>query len=248
MRTDVMEYVRSCDPCQKIKHDRGAGVGYLQPLEIPGTPFDTITLDLITGLPLSHGKDAILVVVDKFSKFALFMATTTEVTASQVAVLLFQRLIKFFGLPRIIIGDRDPRWTSTVWKVLAELFKTRLALSTSKHPQTDGQTEVMNQQLETMLRAYVQEDLKSWANWLDVLQFAYNNAPHSSHGSSPAQLLFGYKPRTPLDFLADKGLDVLADYPNAQSRLRDLQSHREAAKDAIKRSLDKQAFHHDKGR
>src|SRR5271169_7007531 len=82
MRKDVTQYVQTCDPCQKTKHSRGAGVGYLQPLAIPARPFDTITLDFITGLPLSHNKDAILVVVDKLTKYALFLATSTEVSAS----------------------------------------------------------------------------------------------------------------------------------------------------------------------
>jgi hypothetical protein len=248
MRADVNNYVRTCDPCQKTKHSRAKTPGFLQPLAIPAVPFDTISLDFITGLPDASGKDAILVVVDKFTKFATFIATRTDISASETAALLFQKLVKLFGLPRVIIGDRDPRWTSSVWSELARLFKTRLALSTSRHPQTDGQTEVMNQHLEVMLRAYIQADLKSWASWLDVLQFAYNNAPHSSHGSSPAQLLFGFKPRTPLDFLADKGLDALAEYPDARARLKDLHAHRQAARDAIQKSLDKQAYFHDQGR
>jgi hypothetical protein len=248
MRADVNNYVKTCDPCQKTKHSRVKTPGFLQPLAIPTAPFDTISLDFITGLPVASGKDAILVVVDKLTKFATFIATRTDISASETAALLFQRLVKLFGLPRVIIGDRDPRWTSSVWSELAQLFKTRLALSTSRHPQTDGQTEVMNQHLEAMLRAYVQTDFKSWAGWLDVLQFAYNNAPHSSHGSSPAQLLFGFKPRTPLDFLADKGLDALAEYPDARARLKDLHAHRLAARDAIQRNLDKQAYFHDRGR
>ena len=137
MRSDITEYVRSCNPCQKIKHDQGSGIGYLQPLDIPTNPFDHITLDFITGLPLSHNKDAILVVVDKLTKYAHFIATTAEVTAEESAGLLFKRVIKFFGMPSRIISDRDPQWTSALWKLLALLFGTQLALSTSKHPQMD---------------------------------------------------------------------------------------------------------------
>jgi hypothetical protein len=122
--------------------------------------------------------------------------------------LLFKRIVKHFGLPARLIGNRDPRWTSTVWKALAQMFGSQLALSTSKHPQTDGQTEVMNQHLEPMLQAYIKPDQKDWPLWLDVLQFAYNNATHSSHHSTPAKLLMGYKPRSPLDFLAKDGLLV----------------------------------------
>jgi len=248
MRTDVINYVRTCDPCQKIKHSRGAGSGFLQPLEIPANPFDDISLDLITGLPKSHNKDAILVVVDKLTKFAHFITTTSEVTALEVATLLFKRIIKNFGLPSRLIGDRDPRWTSAVWKALAQLFGTRLALSTSKHPQTDGQTEVMNQHLETMLRAYISADQKDWAQWLDILQFAYNNATHSSHHSTPARLLMGYKPKSPLDFLLENGLSASEGIPDLPSRIRKLAAHREAARDAIKHSADRQAYQFDKGR
>ena len=88
MRKDTTDYVHTCDPCQKIKHDRGSRKGYLHPLEIPGNPFDTITLDLITGIPESRQQNAVLVVVDKLTKYALFIATMTE--ASKTAVLLFK--------------------------------------------------------------------------------------------------------------------------------------------------------------
>ena len=81
MRSDTIEYVRSCDPCQKINHNRGARAGFLQPLEILATPFDDISLDLITGLPNSHNKNAILVVVDKLTKYAHFITTKVEATA-----------------------------------------------------------------------------------------------------------------------------------------------------------------------
>jgi len=248
MRADVTDYVRTCDPCQKIKHDRGAGTGFLQPLEIPVNPFDHITLDFISGLPTSRDKDAILVVVDKLTKYAHFIATTAEITAEDTAILLFKRVIKYFGMPSRIIGDRDPRWTSAIWSSLARLFGTRLALSTSKHPQTDGQTEVMNQHLETMLRAYVQEDRTEWSSWLDILQFAYNNSTHSAHKSKPAELLLGYKPRSPLDFLKERGLNVTKGQSDLRARLAELAAHREAARDAIQRSTDRQAYQYDKRR
>jgi hypothetical protein len=91
-------------------------------LEIPATLFEDISLDVITRLPKSRNKDAILVVVDKLTKYAHFIATTAEVTAFEVASLLFKRIVKHFGLPAHLIGDHDPRWTSAVWKVLAQMF------------------------------------------------------------------------------------------------------------------------------
>ena len=123
----------------------------------------------------------------------------------------------------------------------------RLALSTSRHPQTDGQTEVMNQHLETMLRAYVQEDRTNWANWLDILQYAYNTSFQSAHQSRPAVLLLGYKPRSPLDFLQECGLSTIEGQHELRTRLMELTAHREAARDAIKCRTDRQAFQFDKG-
>ena len=131
MSSNVKEYVRTCNPCQKIKHDRGATTRFLQPLEIPNKPFDDTSLDLITGLPRSNKKDAILVVVDKLTKYAHFIATNTEVTALQSTELLLKQVVKYFGLPSCIIGDRDPQWMSLIWNSLVRLFGTRLALSTS---------------------------------------------------------------------------------------------------------------------
>src|SRR5271168_3234350 len=220
--------------CGRATHDRGTGKGFLQPLDIPMRPFDTISLDFVTGLPESQRRNAVLVIVDKLTKFAHFIPTTTMVTASDTAALIFKRVVKLFGLPRTIVGDRDPRWTSDVWKALAQLLGTRLALSTSKHPQTDGQTEVMNQHRETMLRAYVQADQKDWSSWLDTLQLAYNNSTHSSHKMTPAQLLLGYKPRMPLDYLSEEGQRRVEGLPGLESRIQELEAHRDSARDAIK--------------
>ena len=116
MRADVVKYVKTCNPCQKIKHDQGAQTGFLQPLEILTLPFKDISLDLITVLPNSNNKDATLVVVDKLMKYTHFIATTSKVMALEVAGLLFKRIIKHFGLLTRLIGDRNPRWTSMVWK------------------------------------------------------------------------------------------------------------------------------------
>ena len=108
MRSNIIDYVCTCDPCQKIKHNRGGGTRFLLLLEIPLKPIDNISLDLITGLPRSSEKDAILVVVDKLMKYLHFIAMTAEVTMTDSAALLFQQVIKHFGLPEQIIGDQDP--------------------------------------------------------------------------------------------------------------------------------------------
>ena len=248
MREDCQEYVRSCDVCQKVKHDRSGPSGHLTPLQIPEAPFETISMDFITGLPLSNGHDAILVIVDKYTKYGLFIPTTSRVTAAETADLVFKNVTILFGLPRDIVSDRDPRFTSVFWKSLAAAYKTRLAMSTSKHPQTDGQTEVLNADLETKLRAYVSEDRRNWSQWLGVLQFAYNNARHSSHSTSPAQLLLGYDPLSPLLRSVDPEGLTQQRHPDVDTRLTNLHAHRQSAELALRRGSDSQAYQYDKGR
>jgi hypothetical protein len=109
MHADVINYVKTCNPCQKIKHNHKNVTGYLHALEIPASPFNTILLDFDTSLPDSSSKDAILVVVSGLTKFVTFIATKTSITALETATLLYKHLVKPFGLPRIIIGDQDPR-------------------------------------------------------------------------------------------------------------------------------------------
>jgi hypothetical protein len=106
----------------------------------------------------------------------------------------------------------------------------------------------MSQLLETTLRAYVQADQRDWAAWLDVLQLAYNNAEHSSHKTTPAQLLLGYKPRMPLDFLMNSSQTVTEGHAGLQTGVKELEAHWEPAHDAIQRSTDWQAYQYDKGR
>jgi hypothetical protein len=195
-----------------------------------------ISLDFITGLPRSQEFDVILVVVDKLMKFGIFIPTRTTIDADGLAKLLLQHVVKWFGLPREIISDCDPRWKSDFWRTLA--FETCLAMSSAHHPQTDGQTEVMNQHVEVMLRAYVNKDCSDWAAWLPILQMAYNNAVHSAHQAVPAKLLLGYCPRVPSDFLVKglQGVEMVSQ--DAHHQLQQLQVHRLAACDAIKRSAD----------
>jgi hypothetical protein len=121
-------------------------------------------MDFITGLPESMGFDTILVVVDQLTKYGLFILTTTQVTTDKVAALLHREVYKHFGLPKCIVSDHDPHFISNFWCALANYFDTRLAMSMLHHPQTDRQTEIMNQHLEMMLQCYVNVTRTNWAN------------------------------------------------------------------------------------
>ena len=196
MSRDLKRYVSTCDICQKAKPRRHAPVGLLHPIPIPAHPFEVVSMDFIPELPTSQGYDNVLVIVDKLTKYAIFIPTTTTVTEEETAGLFFKHIIKAFGIPRQVITDRDTRWRNDFWKEICRLMGMKRSLTTSYHPQADGQTEVMNQSLEISLRAYIGPSRDDWVDYLDGLSLAYNSTPHSSTGFSPAYLLRGYTPVT----------------------------------------------------
>ncbi|CAI7897450.1 unnamed protein product [Closterium sp. NIES-54] len=157
-----------------------------------------VSLDFITGLPsTSRGHDSILVVIDKFSKMGHFIPTNATATAEATARLLFNRIITIHGIPATLISDRDPKFTSKFWKELMGLLGTKLAMSLAYHPQTDGQTERLNQVVEQLLRTACKDDVSHWDTQLPTLEFAYNNASHAATGKTPFFLCYGREPLTP---------------------------------------------------
>lgn len=210
-------------------------------------PFDSISMDLIVNLPWSNDFNAILVFVDRLSKMALFIPTTTGLNAQGFAALFVKHVACKFGLPSSIVTDRDPRWTSDFWREVARLLRTEMLLSSSHHPQHDGQTEIVNRQLETMLRAYVSADRGDWADWVHLLEHAYNARPHASTSSSPYMLLYGYEPRSPLDVLASDSSTV-ARSSGAQKFVAEMNMHRDNARRAIARAQVKQSTSYNQGR
>ena len=140
MHHSVEEYIKSCDICQKIKTKTMAPAGLLQPLPIPCQVWDDISLDFVEGLPMSHGKNAIMVVVDRFSKYAHFLPLTHPFTAKLVADKFVEGIVKLHGMPISIISDRDPIFVSKFWQEFFKLPGSKLKLSSAYHPQTDGQT------------------------------------------------------------------------------------------------------------
>jgi hypothetical protein len=156
MNNDVREYVKSCDSCQRIKASQQVPAGLLQPLPIPKQPWDQVSMDFIVQLPTTKaGFDAIVVFVDTFSKMVHLAPTKTTASALDTAWIFFDQVIKLHGLPKSVVSDRDAKFTSKFWKSLFQTMGTRLAMSTTFHPQTDGQTKHANQTLEDMLRSFV---------------------------------------------------------------------------------------------
>jgi uncharacterized membrane protein len=192
----VSDYVRSCHQCQENKSARHAKYGLLQPLEMPHAPWTSISMDFITELPKSNGHTSIWVIVDRFSKMAHFIALKEPARAKELARIFVKEQWRLHGLPEDIVSDRDSRFNSNVWKSLCEMLEVRQRMSTAFHPQTDGQTERVNQTLEAFVRTFCGHDMKDWEELLPIAEYAYNNSVSASTKFSPFFVNYGYNPRT----------------------------------------------------
>ena len=156
-------------------------------------------MDFVVGLPLSpRKKDSVWVIVDRLTKSAHFLAVRTDYSLEKLAELYISEIVRLHGVPSSIISDRDPRFTSRFWNKFQEALGSRLHLSTTFHPKTDGQSERVIQILEDMLRSCVINLEGSWEKYLPLVEFAYNNSFQSSIQMALYEALYGRKCRTPL--------------------------------------------------
>ena len=238
LHQDVKDYVGSCLACQSNKARNANLEGLAQSIPHPPRRWDQVSMDLITQLPRSRdGNDAIVVVVDKYSKMLHCLPTTTTVNAPQLAKLFFNEIVKHHGLPSSIISDRDPRFTSSFWQQLWKQLGTKLAMSTAYHPQTDGQTERANRTIEEMLRAYVSAKQDDWDQYLAAVEIAYNNSKQTSTGYSPYYLNYGQHPALPVNTTVSKQSNNNA---SAEQMLEQLFSDLKLAETNVERSQQRQ--------
>jgi hypothetical protein len=197
MVKDIKNYCKTCDICQRTKPARHKPFGDLKQLLVPAQPMKEFSMDFITGLPpaLYQGRDVdmILVIVDRKTKYSFYFAVNQTMSAEDLAALWVDRFADY-GPPSGIVTDRGSIFTSKFWSAWCYYLKTKQRLSTAFHPQTDGQTERQNQNLEHYLRCYVNECMDDWPIWLPLAQSVYNRKQHNSIGMSPFEALHGYVP------------------------------------------------------
>ncbi|XP_061375386.1 uncharacterized protein LOC133317533 [Gastrolobium bilobum] len=201
-RAAVKAFVSSCITCQQVKYQNQAPAGLLQPISIPSKIWEDLSMDFIVGLPVSHGFTTILVVVDRLSKQAHFGSLPQRYTAAKVANLFATMICKLHGIPRSIITDRDSIFLSRFWVELFVQSGTHLRRTTAYHPQSDGQSEVVNRVLEQYLRCFVADFPKRWSKILHWAEYCYNTSYHSADGMTPFKAVFGRDPPSILDYVS----------------------------------------------
>ena len=242
MKKDVKAHVRACETCQRAKMETLKPAGLLQPLPVPDRVWEDISMDFIEGLPLVRGYSVIFVVVDRLSKYAHFSALAHPFSAKAVAECFVQNIAKLHGMPRTIVSDRDRVFISEFWTEYFRLQGTRLDLSSAYHPQTDGQTEVVNRGIEQYLRCFVGDHPRRWLEHLPWAEWSYNTAQHSSTGMTPFEAVYG---RTaPALRVYDRSAssertEVDMALLDRDEMLRRLRTHMRAAQNRLKQMYDR---------
>jgi hypothetical protein len=238
LRSAVEEFIKQCSVCQHAKHEHTKPAGKLQPLPIPLVPWQDVTMDFVEGLPKSEGFDSILVVVDRLTKFAHFIPLRHPFTATQVAHAFRDNIVKLHGVPISIVSDRGSVFTGALWRSLMAAAGTKLQFSTAYHPQTDGQTERVNQCMEMFLRCAVHDTPTQWRRWLPAAEFWYNSSHHASLNCSPFKALFGREPNLGAMSLWLSDASPTSDLEWEQHTQR-LRHHLSVAQERFKRKADR---------
>src|SRR3979490_302888 len=239
---DVRTYVDGCGRCQQTKTFPAKPRGTLAPNIIPTRIWQYISVDLITQLPQSLGYEAIMVVVDRLSKRIRLAPTNGEVTSEGIARIFRDTVWRDFGLPEVVISDRGSQFISKFTRDLYRLLGIKMNPSTAYHPQTDGQTERINQEVEQYLRLFVNHRQDDWVEWLPLAEFSYNDKIQMSTGYSPFYLNYGQHPSKspePRREIETEAGDMVE---------RRMKKIREEAAAALKKAASDMKKYYDKGR
>ena len=248
MKREIAEYVSRCITCQKVKYEHRKPPGLLHPLHIPEWKWEHISMDFVSGLPLTSRKnDVIWVIVDRLTKSAHFIPFKKGMKFNDMAKLFVKEIVRLHGTPVSIVSDRDTRFVYSFWQSFQQSMGTKLSFSTAYHPQTDGQSERTIQTLEDMLRASVLDFGGEWDEHLVVCEFAYNNSFHSTIGMPLFEALYERRCRTPICWeevgtRSFHGPTLIADTTEkvlqVRERLKTAQSRQKSYADKRRRKLE----------
>ena len=245
MHKTVEDYVKSCH-CLQHKNTNNQQHAMLQQRAIPQRKFSEITMDFITGLPKTNkSNNGILVIVDRLTKWCVFIPFSTErstdVPAAEItAELVYNNWVVHYGVPTHITSDRDPQFTSKYWKSLWASQGTELGFSTAYHPQTDGQTERTNRTIQEMLRIYCSDKPRDWDYYLSRAQHAINHTPTSTTNISPYEFAFEQKPSLAVDRIVESNV------PLAENNIINNRQSIQKAIDELNKARNRQKQYYDK--
>ena len=231
LRAEVNRYIDNCKVCRWITVPRDKTPGWLHPLPIPDRPWQHVSIDFKSFPKDRQGYDNALVVVCRLGKRAYSIPCKKNATAKDAAELYYDRIWRIYGWPETMTSDRGPQFISAFTDELCKLSGTKQKLSTASHPQTDGNTEIINQYIDQRLRPFVNHHQDNWSKLLPSIDFAQAVLPHESTGISPFELEFGYKPRMQYDWRERTDLSDRSLSPTERMT-------REAAQEMAKRAHD----------
>lgn len=236
----VNEYVDTCDICQRTKVFPQKPHGLLHPLDPPGSPWESVSTDFIVKLPTCEGYDSIMVVVDRHSGQVHCTATREAMDTDEHVQEYIRDVFRHHGCPKQMISDRGSVFASKFLKAVYSAIGITPSMSTAYHPQTDGKTERVNQEIEQYLRTYCSYRQDDWVKWLPIAEFALNSRVHSSTGRAPFELIYGYIPEFQV---SAKPTGV----PAADERLRLLRNAQEDARAALALTAERMKRFYDHG-
>ncbi len=192
MKKDVEAYVHACKTCQQTKSSTQAKAAPLHPNTILSRPWTHISIDMITSLPICNGYNTIIMIVDRFSKEIIPIMCSTELPSEGWAKILCNEVYAKHRMPQVVISDKGTVFVSKFMKDLYDLLQIKGNASMAFHPQTDGQTERVNQEVKKYLCIFINHLQTDWAEWLSLTAFAHNNRVHLATGKSPFKVNYGY--------------------------------------------------------
>jgi hypothetical protein len=234
---DVREFCRTCESCQRSKTSTRPPAGKLHTLPIPTKPWDSIGMDFIGPFPESKGFNYLWVIICRMMSMVHLIPVNTTTTASELSWIYLREIVRLHGLPSTIVSDRDSKFTSRWWRELHKILGTRLLMSTSFHPQTDGQTERANKNIGQIFRTLVHTNQKNWVDKVAMTEFAINASISETTKYAPFELNGGYMPSMIREIRSNEGaakgirsfaesaLEHLAEAHDAIIEARALQTH-----------------------